>query len=172
MDAYAVGNDVIVNINTGSVSQLDLTTASLSANYRVLIVDESGFANETVYVDDNDGLTFNPSTNFLYVKGDVIAYYTSDKSYKHNVTPIVGSLEKLSYINGYEFDWDPSSGYEGHDIGVIAQEVEKILPEVVTTRENGTKAVKYEKLTAFLISVAKEQQLQIDDLQSKISKLI
>jgi hypothetical protein len=45
---------------------------------------------------------------------------------------------------------------EGHDIGVIAQEVEKVFPEIVTTRNNGYKAVKYEKLTAVLIEAVKE----------------
>jgi hypothetical protein len=46
--------------------------------------------------------------------------------------------------------------HSGHDIGVIAQEIEAVLPELVTTRDNGYKAVKYEKLTAVLIQAVKE----------------
>jgi hypothetical protein len=57
---------------------------------------------------------------------------------------------------------------EGHDIGVKAQEVETVLPELVTTRENGYKAVKYDKLVALLIECVKEQQKQIDELKNKL----
>jgi hypothetical protein len=55
--------------------------------------------------------------------------------------------------------------YKGHDVGVIAQEIEKVLPEVVTTRDNGYKAVKYEKIVPLLIEAIKEQQEQIDELR-------
>ena len=55
--------------------------------------------------------------------------------------------------------------YKGHDVGVIAQEIEEVLPEVVTTRDNGYKAVKYEKIVPLLIEAIKEQQEQIDELR-------
>jgi hypothetical protein len=57
---------------------------------------------------------------------------------------------------------------EGHDIGVIAQEVERILPEIVTTRENGYMAVKYEKMVPLLIEAIKELAGQVKDLQEKL----
>ena len=60
---------------------------------------------------------------------------------------------------------------EGHDIGVIAQEIEEILPELVQTRESGYKAVKYDKLVALLIEGMKEQQVQIDNLKSEVENL-
>ncbi len=60
---------------------------------------------------------------------------------------------------------------EGHDIGVIAQEVEKVAPEVVTTRENGYKAVKYEKLVALLIQAVKELSGEVDSLRKEIADL-
>ena len=90
---------------------------------------------------------------------------------KENISNIDEPLKKLSYINGVEFDWIPKEGIhsnEGHDIGVIAQEIEKILPELVTTRENGYKAVRYEKIVALLIEAVKEQQSQIDELKNKL----
>ena len=59
---------------------------------------------------------------------------------------------------------------EGHDIGVIAQEVEAVLPEVVTTRDNGYKAVKYEKLVALLIQSNKELLERIEALEKKIDE--
>ena len=61
---------------------------------------------------------------------------------------------------------------EGHDVGVIAQEIEAILPEIVTTRDNGYKAVKYERIVALLIECIKEQQKQITNLENKINKII
>ena len=57
-------------------------------------------------------------------------------------------------------------GNEGHDVGVIAQEIEEVLPEVVTTRDNGYKAVKYEKIVPLLIEAIKEQQEQIEELKN------
>jgi hypothetical protein len=57
---------------------------------------------------------------------------------------------------------------EGRDIGVIAQEIEAVLPEIVTTRDNGYKAVKYEKMIALLIECVKEQQKQIDEIKNKL----
>jgi len=100
--------------------------------------------------------------------GDVIAFYSSDKRLKDNIIPISNPIEKIKSIGGYEFDWnDNQSTYEGHDIGVIAQEIEDVLPELVTTRNTGYKAVKYEKIIALLIEGIKEQQKQIDELKNK-----
>ena len=94
----------------------------------------------------------------------------SDKDLKDNITPIENPIDKIKEIGGYEFDWNNKSSYEGHDVGVIAQEIEKVLPEVVTTRDNGYKAVKYEKIVALLIEGIKEQQLQIDDLKKQLNE--
>jgi hypothetical protein len=59
---------------------------------------------------------------------------------------------------------------EGHDIGVIAQEVEKVMPEIVTTRDNGYKAVKYEKIVPLLIEAIKELSNEVKELKSQIGK--
>ena len=108
----------------------------------------------------------------LEVDGDVIAYASSDKRLKDNIIPIGSPLKKLLQISGYTFDWNEKQNtYSGHDIGVIAQEVEKVLPEVVETRKNGYKAVKYEKIVPLLIESIKEQQKQIDELKELVTKL-
>ena len=99
--------------------------------------------------------------------GDVIAFASSDEKLKDNLKPISNSLKKLQKLTGYEFDWNKKQDtYEGHDVGVVAQEVEKVLPEVVTTRDNGYKAVKYEKIVPLLIEAIKEQQQQIEELKN------
>tara|TARA_Y100000034_G_C6826309_1_gene372574 strand:- start:819 stop:1043 length:225 start_codon:yes stop_codon:yes gene_type:complete len=58
-----------------------------------------------------------------------------------------------------------------HDVGIIAQEIEKVLPEVVMTRDDGFKAVRYERLIPLLIEAIKEQQKQITYLLDKVTKL-
>ena len=101
---------------------------------------------------------------------DVVAYISSDKRLKDNIKNIENPLEKLQKLNGVEFDWnDKQDLYKGHDIGVIAQEVEEVLPEIVDTREDGHKAVKYDRMVALLIEVAKEQQQQINELKEKLN---
>jgi hypothetical protein len=104
----------------------------------------------------------------LNVGGDVTAFATSDIRWKTNRINIPNPLDKLSKLNGVYFDWieDPQiHNNVGHDIGVIAQEVESILPEIVTTRDNGTKAVKYEKLIPLLIESIKELKKEIQELK-------
>ena len=107
-------------------------------------------------------------TGSINASGDITAYFSSDERLKDNLTPIVGALDKINQIGGYEFDWNNNSEHSGHDVGVIAQEIEKVLPEVVVDRDNGYKAVRYEKIVALLIEAIKQQQLQIDELKSKI----
>jgi len=112
------------------------------------------------------------SNSDIRADGDIIAFYSSDRNLKDNLTPISDPIIKLSQINGYEFDWnDSQSRYTGHDVGVVAQEIEQVLPELVTTRDDGYKAVKYEKLTALLIEVTKSQQAQIDELKRQVEQL-
>ena len=123
--------------------------------------------------DNNNAFWIN-SNKSAHFENDITAYSGSDKRLKTNVNKISNPLEKLKEINGYEFEWIKKEGVhsnEGKDIGVIAQEIEAILPEITTTRDNGYKAVRYEKLTAFLISCVKEQQTQIQSMQTQIDEL-
>ena len=102
---------------------------------------------------------------------DVVAYVSSDKRLKDNIKNIANPLDKLNKLNGVEFDWnDKQDLYKGHDIGVIAQEVEEVLPEIVDTREDGHKAVKYDRMVALLIEAVKEQQVQINELKTKLGE--
>jgi len=110
----------------------------------------------------------------IWATNDITAFYSSDKRLKDNITPITDPLSKISQLGGYTFDWIPKEGihsHEGRDVGVIAQEVEEVLPEVTTTRDNGYKAVKYEKIVPLLIECIKAQQSQIDELKVCLSKL-
>jgi hypothetical protein len=127
------------------------------------------------YGEEND--TTTPGATYrLDVSGsigataDVVAYISSDKRLKDNIKNIANPLDKLNKLNGVEFDWnDKQDLYKGHDIGVIAQEVEEVLPEIVDTREDGHKAVKYDRMVALLIEAVKEQQQQINELKEKLN---
>ena len=78
-------------------------------------------------------------------------------------------------LRGIEFDWNDKAGEvereKGQDVGLIAQEVEKVLPEIVQTREDGIKAIQYEKVTTLLVQAIKEQQELIEELQEKVERL-
>jgi hypothetical protein len=120
------------------------------------------------------GLNVNPTNTAgrFEASNDIVAYSSSDKRWKTNIKNIDSPLDKISQINGVEFDWiedEPVHGNKGHDIGVIAQEIENILPDAVQTRESGMKAVKYEKVIPLLIEAIKEQQKQIEELKQLLN---
>ena len=100
--------------------------------------------------------------NDLHVGGDITAFSSSDINLKENINVIPNALDKVNAISGNTFTW--KSG-KGDDTGVIAQEIEALgLPGVTTTREDGTKAVRYEKLVPVLIQAIKELSAKVDAL--------
>ena len=104
--------------------------------------------------------------------GEVVAYAASDKNLKDNIQKIESPLEIISKIGGYTFDWNnKQETYIGKDYGVIAQEIEEVMPELVITRESGYKAVNYEKIIPLLIESIKEQQNAIVAQQTEIKEL-
>ncbi len=101
---------------------------------------------------------------------DIIAFYgqSSDATLKENISTLDNPLEKLVGIRGTEYDWkEGNKNYQGHDIGVIAQDVEKVLPEAVSTKPDGTKGVHYNKLIPLLIEAVKDLSQQVDDIKDK-----
>jgi hypothetical protein len=98
---------------------------------------------------------------------DVVAFYSSDERLKDNVVKIGDPLMKLSELRGVEFDWNKNKeAFEGeHSYGVIAQEVEKVLPEIVTERSDGYKAVKYELIVPLLIEAVKELNEKVERIE-------
>ena len=110
-----------------------------------------------------------------YFTGNITAYYSSDISLKDNIRPIESAIFKVQQIRGVEFDWNEKSTElqqeKGHDVGLIAQEVEKVLPEIVQIREDGIKAIQYEKVVPLLVEAIKEQQVTIENLTKRIELL-
>ena len=101
--------------------------------------------------------------------GDIVAYYTSDKRLKDNIQPIQNALDKVNELGGYTFDWNEElqKARKGHDIGVIAQEVQSTFPEVVVERDNGYLGVDYQKLVPVLIEAIKELSAKVKELENK-----
>jgi hypothetical protein len=116
-------------------------------------------------------ITPSATTGRIDAANDVVAFSTSDRNLKENFVRIEKALDKVRAISGYEFDWKAKykidHGFEGHDVGVIAQEIESVLPEVVTTRNSGFKGVKYEKIVPLLIEAIKELSEEIKELKKK-----
>ena len=129
-------------------------------------------------------------TGQLSATGDVVAY-SSDERLKENIKPIESAVDKIKQLKGVTFDWNEKSeelGFEPstktNDVGVIAQDVEAVFPQLVqlapfdiargedgnATSKSGEdyKTVNYARLTAVLIEAVKEQQQQIDELKKQI----
>ncbi len=121
------------------------------------------------------GIGGTPSTTSgeIWAYGDIVANKSSDRRLKKYIKNIKNPLDKLSKINGVTFEWKKTDekmkkevhSHEGSDVGVIAQEIEEILPEIVATRDNGYKAVYYEKLIPLLIESVKELKSEVDELK-------
>ena len=177
---YFTGTMFGIPYNTGDVfNDGDILQYNSAQNYwesKQPDTANPGGVNTNVQFNDggafggNAGLSYNKTTYTLSANGDVVAYASSDERLKENVTNISDPIEKINQLNGVEFDWsaDAYDHLEGHDIGVIAQDVQKALPEAVKVREDGMLAVRYEKMVPLLIECVKDQQKQIDELKALI----
>ena len=107
-----------------------------------------------------------------YFRGNVQAnafYYNSDRNLKHNIVQLSNGLDIVNKLQGVTFNWN---GDNRADVGLIAQNVEKVLPQLVRTDpKTGLKSVEYANLVAPLIEAVKEQQKEIDALKQQVQDL-
>ena len=131
--------------------------------------------NYGIYVNGGGSTAFGMySVGKIASQNDIIAFVSSDKRLKTNIKQVENPLDKLSKISGVSFEW--KDGYDKRiqnktNLGVIAQEVQKVIPEIVKERDNGMLAVKYDQLVPVLIEAVKDQQKQIDELKKKLEEL-
>ena len=117
----------------------------------------------------NSDLDISGGANIELHNGSNINF-SSDKLLKTNIKPIENPLDLLKEINGSTFIWK-NDVQKKRDFGVIAQDVEKDIPELVNTYDDGYKKVQYIKFIPILIQCIKKQQEQIKELQQNIKKL-
>jgi hypothetical protein len=136
-----------------------------------------GTASDVEFDSLGVGTPAGGTTGLIRATNDVVAFYSSDITFKENINIIPNPMDMVSKINGVYFDWkkdflDSRGGEDNYfnrkkDVGVIAQEIEQVLPEIVGTRPDGTKAIKYDRLTCLLIECVKNLQNQINSLKKE-----
>jgi hypothetical protein len=163
-------------------SSIDITGYSNVADMLNNIVMRTA-GTERIRIDNvgNVGIGTSSPTVKLQVNGDVIANSiagSSDIRYKKNIRSVINALDKVKSLRGVYFNWDqeafPTKEFSDRtELGFIAQEVEKIIPEVVTKdkTKDEFRSIKYDKLVALLVEAIKEQQKQIDSLKVSVKKL-
>jgi len=123
--------------------------------------------------------TSDPSGFMAYVAGDIYSegnWTGSDLRWKKDAAPLTGSLEKVKRLQGMSYLWRadefPKMNFSGsRQIGLIAQDTEQVIPEIVKTDKNGYKSISYEKLTAVLVEAVKELKAGNEALEADNKKL-
>ena len=194
-----VGNSLIVGKGIqvgqtwiGSVVTNILFTGSGAPWNAYLVNGDLRFSDTNVSGNSNDNrVTFRAGGNVgigttvpgqkLEVTGNIAAsgnvyaakfIYNSDRRLKTNIEPLGDALSKLMQLQGVTYNWiDPEKG-TGNQIGFIAQDVEDVVPEVVTTNEaTGLKGIDYAHLAPVIVNAIKEQEAKIDAQQKEIDEL-
>lgn len=167
------GGNVSAPINAGNVAQAKIAGILLNSgdNSVGLTVYGVGASSGKVMIGD----AASPQYKMQVGKaGDGSAigsnafYYMSDANLKKNIETASDSLSKVLQLRGVTFNWKST---DKADVGVVAQEVEKVYPEVVNTGSDGIKAVEYGHLVGPLIEAIKAQQKQIEDLKARVAAL-
>lgn len=142
----------ITSTDTNTDTNDDVSVANLKTRLA------GGFSSNAVTIgDSNDVVTIGGS---LVSNGDITAF--SDESLKKDVVTIEGALDKTKELRGVSFT---RKSDDSKSIGVIAQELEKVLPELVITGDDGIKSVNYGQITGLLIEAVKELSAKVDELQ-------
>ena len=165
-------NTLVINSTDTNTDTNTVTTNIAGTGVSV----SAGTGNSTISI--GQAVATNSTVQFGEVRstGDIIAYYSSDLALKENINPISNALDKVSQLGGYSFDWkdthlEDRGGLDDmfvkkSDVGIIAQEVQKVLPEAVGKREDGTLGVRYELLVPLLVESIKELKEEIQSLKS------
>ena len=169
--AYSTGTETVTDTNTvtTNIAGTGVSVSSGTGNSTISIGQAVATSDNVRFNSLGIGMAASATAGRIDATNDIVAFSSSDIRFKENIKPIENAIDKIRKISGNTYDWKEENkiehGYEGNDVGVIAQEIEAVLPQLVQTRESGYKAVKYDKLVALLIEGIKEQQLQIEQLR-------
>jgi hypothetical protein len=180
---YTVGDQTIAGTKTfSSVISGGITGNAGTVTNGVYTVGNQSISGIKSFTDNTASSSISTGTivvtggvgisGAIFAGGDVTAFATSDSRLKTNIQNITMALDKVSRLNGVEFYWNDRARElyperTEKDVGVIAQEVQEVLPEIVTERDNGYLAVRYEKIVPLLIEAIKELRAELDELKSK-----
>ncbi len=185
--AFSASAAVVAQTNAnsaaGAFASASAFSASAATTYAQLAVANTFTGNQII----NGTLTLSSSaaveltvignqviTGSLTATGDVVAFSTSDRRHKNNIVLISDALSKVTKLNGVTWEWNDdvdAATKETPKTGLIAQEVQEVLPEVVKERADGFLALDYSKTIGLLVEAIKEQQQQIHSLTLEIEKL-
>jgi Chaperone of endosialidase len=149
-------------------------------NYLYFSVKSGGTnTNLMVLKSGKVGVGTNSPNYTLDVRGSIgnnTTLYHSDKRWKRDIQELDGSLNRVMKLQGVQYKWRqeeyPEMNFpDDEQIGLIAQDVEKIIPELVKTSADGYQSIDYAKLVPVLIESIKEQQQQIEILSNRIEEL-
>jgi hypothetical protein len=164
------GTGNVTITNTGVTSAVAGTGVSVSGATGAVTIS-IGQSVATSATPTFAGLTINGA---ITATGDITAYYTSDKRHKNNIQIIPNALEKVSKLNGVTWEWNDDVNEVTKSTpktGLIAQDVQSVLPEVVKEREDGFLSLDYSKMMGLMVEAIKEQQTQIHKLNLEIEVL-
>lgn len=177
---YATGNNFQMITTSGNISSGGSISGGTAGRLAVY-TSSTAIGNSSIYESaTNIGVGTAPTGSYkLEVNGKVGSLginETSDLRYKKNILPIDNALLKVTKLRGVTYDWRVTEFKEKNftaapQIGLIAQEVEKVVPQVVGTDADGFKSVEYSKLVALLIEAIKEQDKKITSLQTAVAEL-
>lgn len=171
----SVDYSIVDNLQGSGWIPVDWTVGSVPASYRTRTYDVN---NLFVVGDYQNRFTVSRGGDAFLAgrfKSNGINE-TSDARFKKDITPLEGSLQNVLQMRGVNYYWKqeefPDKGFtEGKEIGVIAQEIEKIYPELVVTDKDGYKSVQYSHLVPVLIEAIKEQQALIESQKTQFDAL-
>ncbi len=164
-------------INSGANTEIQLEAGGVDKgfvqlsgnNIRIGTYSTNATGNFVVRTNGNDQLVIFPSGNAT-LSGTLTQ--SSDARFKQNIEPISNSLNKLMQLKGYQYNWRPELKKDARlQIGLIAQNVEAVYPELVSNDANGMKSVAYQNLVPVMIEAIKDQQKQIDELKNNNTTL-
>lgn len=171
--ADSAGNGGVTSVNgqtgavtiSGGASLSNDTSTNNNLFYPTMAYNATSGTLSTAYVSSTK-LYFNPSTGTLSA---TVMTSISDRNVKENIVTIENALSKTLSLRGVNYTLKDT---QQKSIGVIAQEVEEILPEVVNTSDDGTKSVQYGNMIGLLIEAIKEQQSEIEELKTLVKKML
>tara|TARA_Y100000114_G_scaffold152760_1_gene171567 strand:- start:1656 stop:2795 length:1140 start_codon:yes stop_codon:yes gene_type:complete len=180
-NSVALGTDTTGNYVASLVAGTGVTLSNNSgegATPTVAIGQAVATSSDVQFDSFGVGTAASGTTGEIRATNNITAYYSSDARLKENINYIDDALGKVAKIQGVEFDWKEdyiakAGGEDGyfvrkHDVGLIAQQVENVLPELVANRDDGFKAMKYDRVVALLVNAIHELTDRVEELEAQV----